>query len=87
LLRSKICDEARTIHALEIIEQSARAQNQLIGDLLDISRITLGKLRLKTRPLQLASAIASTINIVRVSAEAKQIQIESSLELELKLKV
>jgi two-component system, chemotaxis family, CheB/CheR fusion protein len=80
LLRTKICDEARTMHALEIIEQSARSQNQLIGDLLDISRITSGKLRLNTRPLQLASAIASTIDVVRVSAEAKQIQIESSLE-------
>jgi two-component system, chemotaxis family, CheB/CheR fusion protein len=80
LLRTKICDEARTTQALEIIERSAKTQNQLIGDLLDISSITSGKLRLKTCPLQLASEIESTIDIVRTSAETKQIQIESSLE-------
>ncbi len=80
LLRQQSLDEARTAQALEAIERSARAQNQLIEDLLDISRITSGKLRLNPRPLQLASVIQAAINVVRVSAEAKQIQIESSLE-------
>jgi two-component system, chemotaxis family, CheB/CheR fusion protein len=80
LLRTKKFNEAETTHALEIIEQSARAQNQLIEDLLDISSITSGKLRLKTRPLQLATVIEAAIAIAQVSADAKQIRIESSLE-------
>jgi two-component system, chemotaxis family, CheB/CheR fusion protein len=80
LLRTNKFCEAETTHALEIIEQSARAQNQLIEDLLDISSITSGKLRLKTCPLQLASVIGAAIEVAQVSAKAKQIQIESSLE-------
>jgi two-component system, chemotaxis family, CheB/CheR fusion protein len=80
LLRTTQFDEAETTHALETIEQSARAQNQLIEDLLDIASITSGKLRLNTRPLQLASVIEAAIAIAQVSATAKQIQIESSLK-------
>lgn len=80
LLRTKKFNEVETTHALEIIEQSARSQNQLIEDLLDISSITSGKLRLNTRPLQLASVIEAAISIAQVSAAARQIQIESSLE-------
>jgi two-component system, chemotaxis family, CheB/CheR fusion protein len=80
LLRTQKFGETQTTHALEIIEQSARAQNQLIEDLLDISSITSGKLRLKTSPLQLAAVIEAAISIAQVSADAKQIEIESSLE-------
>jgi two-component system, chemotaxis family, CheB/CheR fusion protein len=80
LLRTNKFGETETTHALEIIEQSARSQNQLIEDLLDISSITSGKLRLKTRPLQLAPVIETAIAIAQVSADAKQIQIEASLE-------
>jgi two-component system, chemotaxis family, CheB/CheR fusion protein len=80
LLRTNQFGETETTHALEIIEQSARSQNQLIEDLLDISSITSGKIRLNTRPLQIASVIEAAIAIAQVSADAKQIQIESIIE-------
>ncbi|MGB8702790.1 MAG: PAS domain-containing sensor histidine kinase, partial [Thermosynechococcaceae cyanobacterium] len=80
LLRTNLFDETETTHALEIIEQSAKSQNQLIEDLLDISSITSGKIRLNTRSLQLAPVIEAAIAIAQISAGAKQIQIESSLE-------
>jgi hypothetical protein len=49
MLRMKALDEAKSARALEAIERSARAQAQLIDDLLDISRIVAGKLRLEVR--------------------------------------
>jgi two-component system, chemotaxis family, CheB/CheR fusion protein len=80
LLRTKKFNQVETIHALEIIEQSAKSQNQLIEDLLDISSITSGKLRLNARPLQLASVIEAAIAVAKISAAAKQIQIDCSFE-------
>ncbi|PSB05032.1 chemotaxis protein CheB [Merismopedia glauca] len=80
LLRKRNMDATKMTQALEAIERSAMAQNQLIEDLLDISRITSGKLRLKPRPLRLTSVIEAAIDVVQVSADAKQIQIERSLQ-------
>jgi two-component system CheB/CheR fusion protein len=80
LLRIHEFDKARMNRALEVIERSAKAQTQLIEDLLDISRITSGKMRLDVRPLNLATLIGAAIEVVQVSADAKQIQIASRLE-------
>ncbi|BAY22164.1 signal transduction histidine hinase [Calothrix sp. NIES-2100] len=65
---------------LEAIERSAIAQAQLIGDLLDISRITAGRLRLDAEPIELIPVIQAAIDVVRISAAAKNIQIESRLD-------
>lgn len=80
LLRTRKFDEATAKHGLEAIERSAKAQAQLISDLLDVSRITSGRLRLEIESIELAPAIEAAIEVVRVSAEAKNIQIESLLE-------
>lgn len=80
LLRRQNLDAARLTQGLEVIERSAKAQTQLIEDLLDISRITSGKLRLNVHLIELAPVIKAALEVVRVSAEAKQIQIESRLE-------
>jgi PAS domain S-box-containing protein len=79
MLRSRRLDEAKTERALETIERSARAQNQLINDLLDVSRIITGKLRLDVRPLTLVSLIEIAIDSIRPAAEAKNIRIQSIL--------
>ncbi|MFB2768913.1 chemotaxis protein CheB [Pelatocladus sp. BLCC-F211] len=79
-LRTRNLDATTTIQALEVIEKSARTQAQLIEDLLDISRITTGKLRLNTRLIDLASVIGAALEVVHLSAEAKNIQIESRLQ-------
>jgi signal transduction histidine kinase/DNA-binding response OmpR family regulator len=80
LLRSgKLPDETAT-SALETIERNARAQSQLIDDLLDVSRIITGKLSLEISPVELAPIIESAINTVRPSAEAKNIRLEMELD-------
>src|SRR5262249_18180744 len=82
MLRMKVLDEAKSLRALETIERSARAQAQLIDDLLDISRIVAGKLRLEVRPVDLAVVIEQAVEVVRPAADAKQIRIQMVLDTE-----
>jgi PAS domain S-box-containing protein len=58
-----------------VIERNAKAQSSLIADLLDISRIVAGKLRLEPRPLNFLSCVESAIHNVRPSAEEKGIRL------------
>ncbi|MBD1863023.1 MULTISPECIES: ATP-binding protein, partial [Trichocoleus] len=80
MLRSRHLDEATTNRAIETIERNARAQNQLINDLLDVSRIITGKLRLNVRPVILVSVIEAAIDSIRPAAEAKDIRLQSILD-------
>jgi two-component system CheB/CheR fusion protein len=79
MLRSGKLKEAETNRALEVIERSARAQAQLIEDLLDISRITNGKLKLTTRSIDLRLVVQAALEGVQLSASAKNIEIVSHL--------
>jgi len=79
LLRARQLNEATIARALEVIERSATAQSQLIEDMLDISRITSGKLYLNTRLFDLVSVVDGAIESVQLSAEAKSISIVSQL--------
>ncbi|MFN6468413.1 MAG: CheR family methyltransferase [Nostoc sp. SerVER01] len=83
MLRTGRLDRATLTRALEIIERSAKAQAQLIDDILDTSRIVSGKLNLSTRPLDLLLAVQAAIETVQLSAEAKNIQIVSDLSSEI----
>jgi CheY-like chemotaxis protein len=65
---------------LETIERNARAQTQLIDDLLDMSRIISGKLRLDVRPLQPASFIDAAMETVMPAAVAKGVRLEAALD-------
>ncbi|MBD1931554.1 MULTISPECIES: CheR family methyltransferase [Cyanophyceae] len=80
LLSKKKLDEATVTRALEVIERSARAQSQLIEDLLDVSRINSGKLQLNTRPLDLALIVNAAIESIQLAAETKNIQVTSQLD-------
>jgi PAS domain S-box-containing protein len=82
MLRMKVLDETKSARALETIERSARAQSQLIDDLLDFSRITAGKLRLEVRSVDLASVIEQAVEVVRPAADAKQISLHKVLDTE-----
>ena len=66
-------------HALDVIERNARSQTKLIEDLLDVSRITTGKLRLSVRPISLTPVIEAAVDAVRPAADARQIQLGQSL--------
>src|SRR6185436_18440744 len=75
LLRSNNLDQEGRARALETIERNARFQQQLIEDLLDVSRIITGKLRLDVRPVEPSSFIDAAIEAVRPAARAKEIRI------------
>ncbi len=79
LLRTQKMDENRLARGLKAIESSAKAQARLIEDLLDISRVTSGKLRLDARIIELTPIIETAMEVVRVSADEKQIQLVSRL--------
>ena len=79
LLRARTLDEATVDRALEVIERSAKAQKQLIEDILDVSRIMSGKLRLDIRPIDLRLIVQTAIDIVQLAAVAKNIQITAAL--------
>ncbi|MDP9120071.1 MAG: response regulator, partial [Acidobacteriota bacterium] len=76
ILRTSPLDEARLNRGLEIIERNVAAQAKLIEDLLDVSRIIAGKLRLSIRPMLLLPNIESAVDAMRLAAEAKQIDLE-----------
>jgi signal transduction histidine kinase len=80
LLRSRKLDEATTARALETIERNAKIQTQMVEDLLDISRIIRGKLRLTFHPVNLVSVLNEAIDVVRPAASAKNIALESLLD-------
>ena len=79
LRRSGSSDGAFLSQALEVIERNGRAQAQLINDLLDISRITTGKLEIDTRPVELSTVIRAAIDVVRPEADSKQIELQAKL--------
>ncbi|WP_242049136.1 chemotaxis protein CheB [Aulosira sp. FACHB-615] len=80
LLQKQNFDTAQMNRAVDMIQRSARAQVQMIEDLLDISRITTGKLHLNIYPIDLRFVIEAALEIVRLSAEAKNLQIECHLQ-------
>jgi signal transduction histidine kinase/DNA-binding response OmpR family regulator len=81
LLQSGKLDEATNARAIETIERNARAQNKLIEDLLDVSRIITGKLQLDVKPVDLASIIEMAAESVRPAAEAKGVRLQTELGL------
>jgi PAS domain S-box-containing protein len=80
MLRTSALDEATHARALEVIERNAKAQSQLIEDLLDVSRIITGKLRLAVGPVNLATVIENAIESMRPAVEAKNITLQVALE-------
>jgi PAS domain S-box-containing protein len=76
VLRRGSRDQADLHRGLQTIERNARAQAQLIEDLLDMSAIASGKVKLEMQPLAPAAIAAAAIESVRPAAEAKQIRID-----------
>ncbi|HEX8253726.1 MAG TPA: ATP-binding protein [Thermoanaerobaculia bacterium] len=76
MLRGGSLDDETARTGVLAIEQSARAQAQLIDDLLDVSRIVAGKLALELRRSDLADVVRSAVNTVALAAETKEVRIE-----------
>lgn len=80
ILRTNKIDEVRMNRALETIERNARSQAQLIDDLLDISRIITGKIRLNVQTVELLPVIEAAMDTVQPAADAKNIRLQSVLD-------
>ncbi|NJO74089.1 MAG: response regulator [Leptolyngbyaceae cyanobacterium RM1_406_9] len=75
LLKKRQLDAQTINRALDTIERNAKLQTQLIEDLLDVSRILQGKLKLNFCPVNLIPTIEAAIETVRLAAEAKSISL------------
>ncbi len=82
VLRTTPFDEARCGHGLEVIERNVAAQAKLIEDLLDVSRIIAGKLRVNLRPIPLLVSIETAIEAMRPAAEAKGMTLDLEISPE-----
>jgi PAS domain S-box-containing protein len=80
LLRSGSLNEAQREHALEVVERNTRAQAQLIEDLLDMSRVVTGNLRLEMRRVELANVVRTAVESVKPAAEAKELVVTLELD-------
>ncbi|MGA9997950.1 MAG: ATP-binding protein [Pyrinomonadaceae bacterium] len=80
LLRTGKLDAESAAQALSVIERNARSQQQIIEDLLDVSRIVSGKLRLNVRECELVSVVEAAVDAVRLAAEARQIELRTSVD-------
>jgi signal transduction histidine kinase/DNA-binding response OmpR family regulator len=81
ILRGGAVAPERRAVAIETIERNARNQAQLVEDLLDVSRIIAGKLRLDAQPVDLAQVVAAAIESVRPAANARSIRLDPELDV------
>src|SRR2546430_544653 len=80
MLRRGGLDPAGSARAIEAIERNVKAQTRIVEDLLDLSRIVTGKLRLDSRLVELAPVIEMATDAITPAAEAKGITLRSSLD-------
>ncbi|CAN5312591.1 hypothetical protein BH20ACI1_BH20ACI1_05260 [soil metagenome] len=76
MLNAGMLDEEKKQHAYTVIERNIRQQNDLIEDLLDVSRIISGKMKIETKEVDFAAIVARAIENIRPIADGKSISIE-----------
>jgi len=79
ILRNKSCTPEDLAEGLAVIERNATAQARIIEDLLDMSRITSGKVRLDIHPVDLNEVITSAVETARPASEGKGVQLQRVL--------
>lgn len=80
MLETGSLDDPAVTRAIETIRRNAKAQAQIVDDILDVSRIITGNLYLDLQPTEIAPVIEAAVNVVRPTADAKMIQIELRLD-------
>lgn len=80
MLRDGLVDAQALPRATEIIERNAQSQAQLIEDLLDVSRIITGKLRLDVHPVDLGQVVQAAVETVRPTAEVKGVRLQAVVD-------
>jgi len=80
LLHSNRLSEKDRERAIQIIQRNAESQAKLIEDLLEVSRIITGKLRIEFQPVTLPSIVETVVNSLRPAADAKFLQLETAID-------
>jgi len=80
MLRQGSLDEATRTRALDVVDRNAAALTRLVEDILDISRITMGRFRLESAPVDLVVVVQASIDAVRHTATAKRIELTTSVD-------
>jgi PAS domain S-box-containing protein len=81
LLRGSRLGEAERARALEVIDRNITAQTQLVEDLLDVSRMVTGSMRLHVEPVNLADVVRSAVESIAPAAAARRIQVETQFDV------
>jgi signal transduction histidine kinase len=80
LLKKGSLSEEKHAHALEVIERNAQAQSRVVADLLDISRIITGQVRVSLAQVDLANVVDMAVETVRAAAEAKRLDLAVDID-------
>jgi signal transduction histidine kinase len=80
LLKSGTLGERERDRGIDVIDRNASAQRAIIDELLDVSRIITGKLKLEPKPLDPATVVEAAVDAIRPAALAKEIEISASVE-------
>ncbi len=80
MLGNSKLDAVASLHAIEVIRRNAQVQVQMIDDLLDVSRIITGKLRLAVQPVDLGTIAIAAIDGLRPAAEAREMRVQLQLD-------
>jgi signal transduction histidine kinase len=79
LKKGKLSEKDRA-RGIDVIDRNATAQREIIDELLDVSRIVTGKLKLDAKPVELQGIVEAAIDAVRPAAQAKNIEILTSID-------
>jgi len=80
LLEDGALDSSVAQQAIETIWRNAKAQAQIVDDILDVSRIITGNLYIDLHPIEVVPVVRNAINVVRPTADAKAIKIETQID-------
>ncbi|HEY3494108.1 MAG TPA: ATP-binding protein [Polyangiaceae bacterium] len=79
ILKKRMTSDEPARNALDVIERNGRAQAKLVTDLLDISRITSGTMRLEVQPVDLAAVSKAAVDSILPAAAAKDVRLEIAI--------
>jgi PAS domain S-box-containing protein len=82
MLQNGLLDPTKTARAIDSIVRNAVAQSQIIDDLLDVSRIISGQLRLDLDVIDVAEVVSSSVDVVRAAADAKGVELQTVINPE-----
>jgi signal transduction histidine kinase/CheY-like chemotaxis protein len=80
MIRNGLLPEKESTHGLEVIEKNSHSLKRLINDLLDMSAILSGKMRVEQKPVALESAVREAVEMVRPYAAAHEVQLEITVD-------